>query len=97
MAHNWNTSSRKSRLPADWEKRRKQVIERDVVCQICFVRVATVADHIVPMTDNHDLDALQGACDPCHRVKTAKEAAAARAAQPRPTARRGDEPHPGLL
>lgn len=97
MAHNWDTSTRKSRLPADWEKRRKAVIERDVVCQICFVRTAVIADHIEPMTDDHELEALQGACDPCHRVKTAKEAAAARAAKPRPTTLRGDEPHPGVL
>jgi 5-methylcytosine-specific restriction endonuclease McrA len=73
------------------------VIERDVVCQICFVRTAVIADHIEPMTDRHEPEDLQGVCDPCHRQKTAAEAAAARAAKPRPTARRGDEPHPGLL
>ncbi|MET7731614.1 HNH endonuclease signature motif containing protein [Streptomyces sp. NPDC005402] len=97
MAHNWNTSDRVKRLPKDWPKRRKAVIERDVVCQICFVRPATVADHIVPKTDNHELEALQGACDPCHRQKTAKEAAAFRAASPQPTRKRPPEAHPGLL
>lgn len=97
MAHNWNTSRRASRLPGDWGKRRKAVLERDVVCQLCFVRDATVADHIEPMTDNHDLEALQGVCEPCHRQKTAKEAAAFRAAAPRPSRARPDERHPGLL
>ncbi|MFF3377177.1 HNH endonuclease [Streptomyces sp. NPDC002680] len=98
MAHNWNTSTRASRLPGDWaSKRRPAVLARDPICMICGVRESTVADHIEPMTDNHELEALQGVCDPCHRQKTAKEAAAARAAQPRPSRFRGDEPHPGLL
>jgi 5-methylcytosine-specific restriction endonuclease McrA len=99
MSNNWHTSTRASRLPKDWEKRRKAVIERDVVCQICFVRIAVVADHIVPMTDNHELEALQGVCDPCHRQKTAREAAAFRAAATakQPKRARDPERHPGLL
>ncbi|MFD4551681.1 HNH endonuclease [Streptomyces sp. NPDC058466] len=64
---------------------------------ICGVRPSTVADHIIPMTDRHEPEDLQGVCDPCHRQKTAKEAAAFRAAAPRPSRFRGDEPHPGLL
>ena len=97
MAHNWGTSPRKSRLPSNWRAIRKQVIERDVVCQICYVRIAVIADHIEPMTDDHRLEALQGACEPCHRLKTAREAAAARAAAPRVNRFRESEPHPGLL
>jgi 5-methylcytosine-specific restriction endonuclease McrA len=97
MANNWHTSTRKSRLPADWEKRRKAVLEAQPICMICGVRASTVADHIVPMTDRHEPEDLQGVCDPCHRQKTANEAAAFRAAKPRPSRRRGDEPHPGLL
>ena len=97
MAHNWNTSKRASRLPANWRALRKQVLERDVVCQICRVRTATVADHIQAMTDDHRLEALQGVCEPCHRQKTAREAAAARAAAARPGRRRPGEEHPGLL
>ncbi len=96
MAHNWGTSTRLSRLPKNWRQLRKQVLERDVVCQICFVRKATVADHIEAMTDDHRLEALQGVCDPCHRQKTAREAAAARAAAPRETRKRPGEAHPGL-
>lgn len=97
MAHNWDTSRRASRLPQNWRALRKQVLERDPVCKICGVRPSTVADHIQPMTDDHRLEALQGVCDPCHRQKTAKEAAAARAEAPRPNRFRESEPHPGLL
>jgi 5-methylcytosine-specific restriction endonuclease McrA len=97
MAHNWNTSPRKSRLPGDWVKRRKAVLERDPICKLCGVRPSTVADHISPMTDDHRLEALQGVCEPCHRQKTAREAAAARAAAPRVTRKRPSEAHPGLL
>ncbi|WEO25165.1 hypothetical protein [Streptomyces caniscabiei] len=61
------------------------------------MRDSTVVDHIEPMTDDHSDDALQGVCDPCHRLKTAQEAAAARAAMPRVSRFRGDERHPGLL
>lgn len=97
MAHNWGTSKRASRLPANWARLRRQVLERDVICVLCRVRPATVADHIHPMTDDHRLEALQGVCEPCHRQKTAKEAAAARAASQKPGRRRPAEGHPGLL
>ncbi|MFC7973897.1 HNH endonuclease [Streptomyces cinereoruber] len=97
MAHNWGTSTRKSRLPRDWRKIRKQVLERDPLCVLCRVRPSTVADHIEAMTDDHRLEALQGVCEPCHRQKTAREAAAARAAAQRPGRKRPAEQHPGLL
>ena len=97
MAHNWNTSPRKSRLPSNWRRLREQVLKRDRTCRICGVRPSTVADHIVPMTDDHRLEALQGVCEPCHRQKTAREAAAARAAAPRVNRYRETEQHPGLL
>jgi 5-methylcytosine-specific restriction endonuclease McrA len=97
MANNWHTSTRASRLPRDWAKRRKEVLQLQPVCMICGVRESTVVDHIEPMTDNHEIEALQGVCDPCHRQKTAQEAAAFRAASPRPTRARPDERHPGLL
>lgn len=97
MAHNWSTSNRLSRLPKNWRKLREQVLKRDPTCKICGVRPSTVADHIVPMTDDHRLEALQGCCDPCHRQKTAREAAAFRAASSRPRRQRPGEQHPGLL
>lgn len=97
MAHNWGTSQRRSRLPKNWRKLRAQVLARDPVCRICGIRESVVADHIQAMTDDHRLEALQGACEPCHRQKTAAEAAAARAASPRPKRERPGERHPGLL
>jgi len=97
MAHNWNTSDRVKRLPGNWGTIRKQILARDSTCQICHIRPATVVDHIVPKADRHEPEDLQGVCDPCHRQKTAREAAAARAASPRPTRKRPDEGHPGLL
>lgn len=97
MAHNWGTSTRKSRLPANWRRLRRLVLERDVTCVICRVRRSTVADHIHAMTDDHRLEALQGVCEPCHRQKTAREAAAARAASQKPGRRRPPEAHPGLV
>ncbi len=99
MSHNWGTSNRRSRLPGDWRKRRAAVLARDPVCVICRVRDSVVADHIMPMTDRHELEDLQGVCDPCHRLKTAKEAAAFRAAAAakQPKRARDPERHPGLL
>lgn len=97
MAHNWGTSRRSSRLPKNWKSLRAQVLARDPVCRICTVRPSTVADHIVPMTDDHRLEALQGVCEPCHRLKTAREAAAFRAAARGPGRNREPERHPGLL
>lgn len=97
MAHNWGTSTRKSRLPANWRRIRRLVLERDRTCVLCRVRPSSVADHKQAMTDDHRLEALQGMCEPCHRQKTAKEAAAARAASTRPGRKRPAEGHPGLL
>lgn len=96
MAHNW-TQARKRRLPPNWRTLRKQVLERDRTCVLCGVRPSTIADHKQAMTDDHRLEALQGVCDPCHRQKTAQEAAAARAAAYRVNRYRETEQHPGLL
>lgn len=99
MAHNWNTSDRVRRLPGNWGTIRKQILARDSVCRICLVRAATVVDHIEPKADRHEPEDLQGVCDPCHRQKTAKEAAAFRAAAAakQPKRKRPPEAHPGLL
>jgi len=97
MAHNWNTSDRVKRLPGNWGTIRKRILARDSTCMICGIRASTVVDHILPMTDDHRDEALQGCCDPCHRQKTAAEAAAFRVAARGPGRRRPDEPHPGLL
>lgn len=77
----WAGSTRRSRLPADWPSRQAACLERDgYVCQLRYdgcLTVATEADHIKP-GDNHDLENLQAACSHCHRIKSAREGAAAR-------------------
>ena len=85
----WSGSTRRARLPKDWPQRRRIVLERDPFCRIrthCTGAPSTEVDHI-RAGDDHNYANLQGACQPCHRHKTATE---------RPTARRADEPHPGL-
>lgn len=91
----WSTSTRRSRLPSDWRKRRLIVLRRDKgQCQIkgpdC-TRMATEVDHVIP-NDDHSLTNLQAACHVDHAAKTALEAAAAKPSRLRPSER-----HPGLL
>ena len=73
----WEGSTRRQRLPPDWERRRKRILERDPICKVCDNALSTIADHIVP-GDDHSYENLQGICDPCHREKTQREAAEAR-------------------
>ena len=75
----WAGSTRRSRLPPDWERRRRAVLARDELCNVCRNAISTEVDHI-EAGDNHDLDNLQGICAPCHQRKTQAEAAAARGA-----------------
>lgn len=77
----WETSNRRSRLPRDWEARRRIVIARDNGrCQAMIGGAScpsdgTEVDHIVP-GDNHDLTNLQLLCKACHSWKTRGEATA---------------------
>jgi 5-methylcytosine-specific restriction protein A len=93
----WVGSSRRSRLPADWPKRRRIVLDRDPLCRLAFADIctgrSTEVDHRHP-GDDHSLGNLQGACAPCHRRKTLAEAAQARGAGP--LKKRPTEPHPGI-
>lgn len=76
----WAGSTRRQRLPTDWNGRRAAVLIRDPFCNlqiICEGAISTEVDHIV-RGDDHDLDNLQGVCAPCHAHKTAAEAAQAR-------------------
>lgn len=63
-----------------WQRLRRVVMERDhYLCQVCLaverISAAQAVDHIVPkaMGGTDDLDNLQAICDPCHRLKTARE------------------------
>ena len=74
----WEGSERSAELPPDWRRRRKYVLERDPICCICEDALSTEVDHIVPGSD-HSYENLQGVCAPCHKAKTQREAADARA------------------
>lgn len=84
----WETSNRRSRLPANWAKLRQRVIRRAGgrcegvrmdTGQRCEVS-GTDVDHITP-GDNHALENLQLLCRWHHTQKTQHESAAARAAK----------------
>lgn len=94
----WIGSTRRKRLPPEWESLRLQVLRRDSYrCQIqdsgCK-GIATDVDHIL-RGDNHSPKNLQAACSYCHNKKSSAEGHEAqrrkRARRLRPTDR-----HPGL-
>lgn len=80
---------------------RRQILDRDHhACQLHYpgcTGTATEADHIVPHaeggTDHPDNG--QAVCPTCHTTKTRREQARGRAR--RPTRRRPEPPHPGLI
>jgi 5-methylcytosine-specific restriction endonuclease McrA len=72
----WEGSTRRRRLPRDWEKRRRYVLQRDPVCKVCNNALSVEVDHIVN-NDDHRYENLQGICTRCHDEKTQREAAAA--------------------
>ncbi|AUV61960.1 HNH endonuclease [Mycobacterium phage SWU2] len=73
----WNTSDRRSRLPADWDENYRQPVLKDAGyrCQIrlrgCLGK-ATDVDHKQP-GDNHARSNLQAACERCHARKSSAE------------------------
>lgn len=90
-------STRKARLPYDWETRRRLALERcGGRCEHrdesgrCRER-ATDVDHI-RRGDDHSMGNLQGLCRRHHRTKTGREGADAR-----PKLRRAVPRHPGLV
>ena len=93
MSGGWAGSDRKARLPGNWDRIRKLVLDRDPTCKICGVRPSTQVDHVRPKADDHSH--LQGVCYPCHKHKSSSEGGQAAAAV-RPTLARPAEKHPGL-
>ena len=74
----WVGSTRKQRLPQDWNTRRAMVLKRDGgVCYLCGGGGADTVDHIIA-GDNHSLENLAAVHDRnpphCHRYKTSAEA-----------------------
>jgi 5-methylcytosine-specific restriction protein A len=91
----WATSTRRSRLPSNWDTIRAYVLHRDDWrCQIrgprCAGRASDV-DHI-ERGDNHAVKNLQAACRPCHASKSSREGRAAKASP-----KRAPETHPGII
>lgn len=86
----WTGSTRRSRLPKDWPRRVRLVLQRDPTCKLHYAHICTTnsteVDHIIA-GDDHRLAALQGVCHPCHQRKTNTE---------RPSIKRAPAPHPGL-
>lgn len=71
---------RQANYPKHWPKLRAAVIRRDGRCVNCGSRAHLTADHRIPihLGGTHDMSNLQALCEPCHRIKTAAEAVAAR-------------------
>jgi 5-methylcytosine-specific restriction protein A len=75
-------STRRRRLPPDWNIRRAQVLRRDRgICYLCGKPGADTVDHIEP-NDDHSLTNLGAVHDRvaphCHRYKTSGEGHSAR-------------------
>lgn len=93
-------SSRRERLPSDWQRIRRYVLRRDSYkCTICSAK-ATDVDHIIA-GDDHSLHNLQALCTQCHRKKSSSEGGKAGALSPKRAERknklRHDEVHPFFM
>lgn len=94
MSGRWATSQRRQQLPPDWPTIRQRILERDHHrCTRC-ASTHRLEIHHQGAGDDHRDEMLVTLCHRCHATETAKQAAAAR--QPRPSAKRPAERHPGL-
>lgn len=89
-------STRKQRLPPDWDERRAAVFQRDGdICHVCRLPGADEVDHVIPGDDHRltNLAPIHSWRTPqrCHAFKTSAEGNAAK-----PPLRRPPERHPGL-
>lgn len=102
MSGQWSGSTRRTRLPADWNRRRERMLRRDgyrctalddygIRCE----EPATDVDHIEP-GDNHDETNLAALCAWHHAKKSAREGGRA-ARTHRAPRQRPPEQHPGEL
>lgn len=93
----WKGSTRRSRLPADWYTTiRPRILARDRgICHVCGKLGADQVDHLKPGDDHRDSNLAAIHEIPCHRTKSGREGAAARAAKRKPR-RRPPRHHPGL-
>lgn len=85
----WYGSTRKARLPRDWQTRRIIVLKRDKgICYLCGEPNADTVDHVIA-GDDHSLENLRAVHDKvaphCHRYKSSNEGHEAKAAnKPKP-------------
>jgi 5-methylcytosine-specific restriction protein A len=102
----WEGSTRKQRLPSDWDGPiRRRILRRDnYECQVRLpngrlcLETAIAVDHIIPGDDHRD-ENLRAICDPCHATKSGSEGGTStsrKRAEIRNRFRR-TEPHPGEL
>lgn len=103
----WTGSTRRQRLPANWQALRRQILERDgwqcteiLPSGARCPAAATDVDHDRAMTDDHSPERLSSKCRRHHAIKSAAEGgrASGARAKARAAARyRPAERHPGLL
>ena len=97
----WSGSTRKARLPADWDRLRAVVLRRcGHRCEwiengFRCLAAATDVDHIL-RGDLHELSNLQGLCSRHHLAKTSSEANAVQAER-RKLLRLPEEKQPGVI
>ena len=73
----WQNSTRKARLPRDWNTRRLVVLKRDKgICYVCNEPGADAVDHVIAGDDHSltNLKAIHDHVEPhCHRAKSSRE------------------------
>lgn len=95
-AMTWRTSTRRSRLPANWPAIRQAVLLRDhSTCHVCGQADADEVDHIESGDDHTPANLAAIHSDPCHRNKSSAEGHRARGQGP--TRERPPEQHPGTI
>jgi 5-methylcytosine-specific restriction enzyme A len=79
------TSQRRASTASGWQQQRdaEYVLYRDdTICHVCGKAGATIVDHVIPVGEG-GADTLENKApihaEPCHRVKSAEEAARGRA------------------
>jgi 5-methylcytosine-specific restriction endonuclease McrA len=86
----WEGSTRAKRLPPDWAKTRRRILQRDAYrCHVCEQPGADEVDHLRPGDDHSDAN-LSAICRSCHRTKSSLEGVRARR-----SGKRKPERHPG--
>lgn len=97
----WEGSKRNTKNPPGWAETRARIFKRDGRrCYICGGVGADEIDHVLAIElggghEDSNLAAIHSS--PCHKRKTAQDAAKARARRPRITMARERERHPGLI